>query len=180
LAKFARLPTEEKRQEMWAQDAIRVEQEKKRSWLPKMPSDITWENGSAAAVYPQTDIRNQRFKLFPQMKAGPWVVTSAVRSVPCILGQKVVQRYFSHESPGAAPDTRYIEIDVDVGSSLVAANIVGVCRGYAQKFMCHIALVLQAETEQELPERLLGILGMRDMNVDLYRYNLRDYEDWED
>jgi hypothetical protein len=32
------------------------------------------------------------------MTEGPWIVTTAVRSCPAMLGQKVVQRYFRGEN----------------------------------------------------------------------------------
>lgn len=85
-----------------------------------MPSDITWPTPYDAGCYPQSDFRNKRFKLIPQMTEGPWVVLAAVRSKPALLGQKVVQRYFRGDN--------YMEIDVYVGSSIIASQIVSVCR----------------------------------------------------
>ena len=47
-----------------------------------------------------------------------------------LLGQKVVQRYYRGE--------RYMEIDVHVGCSSIADNIVGVCRSYSKAFICNL------------------------------------------
>ena len=47
-----------------------------------------------------------------------------------LLGQKVVQRYFRGEG--------YMEIDVHVGSSNIADNIVGLCRSYSKAFICNL------------------------------------------
>lgn len=67
-----------------------------------------------------------RFKLIPQMVEAPWVLRAAVSSTPCILGQKIVQRYF--QGPG------YLEVDLHVGSSAIADNIVSLCRVYSNAF----------------------------------------------
>ncbi|CAE7423116.1 EDR2L, partial [Symbiodinium microadriaticum] len=65
------------------------------------------------------------YKLIPNVVDGNWVVRNAMpAAVPCLLGQKVQQRYFR------TPD--YVEIDVDVGSSAIATNVIGVLRGYAR------------------------------------------------
>jgi hypothetical protein len=129
----------------------------KTSWLP---SDITWPNpdNPDAGTFPQEDFRNQRFKLFPTITEGPWVVTTAVRSCPAMLGQKVVQRYFRGDN--------YFEVDVHVGSSIIASNIVGVCRGYAKNFTCDIGVILQGESEAELPEVLLSCLSIHRIDLD--------------
>ena len=47
-----------------------------------------------------------------------------------LLGKKVVQRYFRGDN--------YMEIDVDVGSSVIASQIVGISRGYCKHFVCNI------------------------------------------
>mgnify|MGYP003387813485 CR=1 FL=1 len=66
------------------------------------------------------------------------------RSQPALLGRKVVQRYYR----GA----NYMEIDVYVGSSIIASQIVGICRGYGKHFTCNIGIMIQGESEAELPE----------------------------
>ena len=123
---------------------------------PPLFSDITWSKESEPGGYPLGLFINKRFKLIPSVIDGPWVVRHslsispsvtcsfvhsltqvqlAVKSTPVILGQKVAQRYFRGEN--------YLEIDVHVGSSLVAANIVGLCRGYATQFSTNMGLVIQ-------------------------------------
>ena len=52
-----------------------------------------------------------------------------------MLGKKVVQRYFRGDD--------YLEIDVHVGSSVIASNIVGICRGYAKQLINDCGIVLQ-------------------------------------
>ena len=74
-----------------------------------------------------------------------------------LLGQRVTQRYFR--------GVDYFELDVDVGSSVVASQIVSVCRSYVRQFSIDIAMVIQGEAEDELPEMLLG--AVRLVNLDL-------------
>lgn len=133
----------------------------KSSWNMSVPSDITWpdpENPDAGTL-PQSDFRNQRFKLIPLMLEGPWVVLAAVKSQPALLGRKVVQRYFRGDN--------YMEIDVYVGSSIIASQIVGICRGYAKHFTCNIGIMIQGESEDELPERMLAVLTQNKVDLDL-------------
>jgi hypothetical protein len=83
------------------------------------------------------------------------------RSTPVCLGQKVVQRYFRGDN--------YLEIDVHVGSSVIASNIVGLCRGYAKQFICNLGVVIQGETDDELPERMLCTLSINKVDMDVRR-----------
>ena len=62
-----------------------------------------------------------RFKVIPRVVEGTWVAQAAMPSnIPCLLGQKVQLRYFR----GAG----YMEVDVDIGSSAVACNIMAIIR----------------------------------------------------
>ncbi len=54
----------------------------------------------------------------------------AVSPTPVLLGQKVAQRYFRGDN--------YFEVDVHVGSSMIASQIVGLCRGYGKSFMSYL------------------------------------------
>lgn len=116
----------------------------KGSW--KLPSDITWGSPKEPGVYPITDFKNmrllisltplidRRFKLIPTVTEGNWMVRSAVPSAkPALLGQKLQQRYFRGPN--------YVETDVDVGSSVIASQIVGVLRGYAKNFTCDVGML---------------------------------------
>ena len=89
----------------------------------KIPSDITWPTAYDKGSLPSSDYRNERFKLIPSITVGPWVVKAAVGATPVLLGKKVVQRYFRGED--------YMEIDIHVGSSLIAAQVS----------FCHVILL---------------------------------------
>jgi hypothetical protein len=76
-----------------------------------------------------------------------------------LLGQKVAQRYFRGEN--------YFEVDVHVGSSSVASQIVGVCRGYASAFTANLGVVIQGEHEDELPEKILACFTIKKINMNV-------------
>lgn len=76
-----------------------------------------------------------------------------------ILGQRVTQRYFRGQG--------YMEVDIEVGSSLIAAQIVGVCRNYVKDLTVDLGIVLQGEKESELPERLIGCLRLEGLDVNV-------------
>lgn len=133
----------------------------KSSWRMNVPRDITWPDPTEPGAFPPDDFRNKRFKLIPVITEGPWVVQAAVRSKPALLGQKVVQRYFRGDN--------YLETDVHVGSSVIASQIVGLCRGYAKNFVCDVAVVLQGEDTAELPERVLASITLNRIDVDIRR-----------
>ena len=80
-----------------------------------VPSDITWPTAHDKGALPPSDFRNERFKLIPSITIGPWIVKAAVGSTPALLGRKVVQRYFRGED--------YLEIDIHVGSSVIASQV---------------------------------------------------------
>lgn len=87
----------------------------------------------------------------------------SLRSLNLILtnfaGQKIVQRYW--KGPG------YLEIDLHVGSSAIADNIVSLCRSYATAFVITLGVVLQGESEAELPEQVLATFQLHraDLNA---------------
>ena len=123
--------------------------------------DVTWPSPSDRGVLPPTDFRNERFKLIPNIPEGPWVVKSAVGSTPVMLGKKVVQRYFRGDD--------YLEIDIHVGSSIIASNVVGLCRGYAQALVADCAVIIQGESPEELPERVLCCARLNHIDLSLRR-----------
>mmetsp|Transcript_13012 Transcript_13012/g.19629 ORF Transcript_13012/g.19629 Transcript_13012/m.19629 type:complete len:375 (+) Transcript_13012:187-1311(+) len=125
------------------------------------PADISWPDPSEPGSLPYDDFRHSRFKLIPAMKNAPWVVLAAVRNVPVILGHKLVQRYFRGDN--------YIETDVDVASSVIALNIVALCRNYAKHIDVECAVVLQGESEHELPEKILAAISLPFIDIEKRR-----------
>ena len=49
-----------------------------------------------------------------------------------------------------------MEIDIHIGSSVIATQIVGLSRGYAKQGAADVGIVIQGEEDQELPEKIIG------------------------
>lgn len=130
------------------------------SWL-KVPSDIQWPSPQEPGAYPQTDFRNKRIKLIANITDGPWVIKTAVPNKPALLGKKLVCRYFGGDN--------YVEVDLHVGSSIIAAQVTSLCRGLVKQFAADLAIVIQGEEEGELPERVLGSLHIHKIDLELRR-----------
>lgn len=69
-----------------------------------------------------------------------------------ILGKKLKQYYFKHQ--------RYIEVDIDIGSSYTAATVVSMVSGVTKTLVVDLAVVLEGKSAAELPESLLGTVRM--------------------
>ena len=182
--KFISLPSEEERLASWQKKPSNIskspsnssvdpnsqtdkdeddedDKKTKSAFSFKLPSDITWAGPESEGVYIKDDFRNARFKLIPNITDGPWVVKAAVRSKPALIGRKVVCRYFKTAT--------YMELDVNVSSSIIASQIIGVCRGYAKHFTADVGIVIQGEEEDELPEMLLSVGSVRRINFSYIR-----------
>jgi len=94
------------------------------------------------------EFRNNRFKLIPKVVDGNMIIKMAVKDTPTLLGNKLKQYYHKEE--------HYFELDVDVGSSSVARNVVGLAMGYSKNIVVDMGLCLQGNDESELPEILFG------------------------
>ncbi|KAK4742394.1 hypothetical protein SAY87_000395 [Trapa incisa] len=94
------------------------------------------------------EFRNSRLKLIPSVPKGSWIVRQSVGSTPGLLGKAVDCNYIR------CPN--YLEVDVDIGSSTVANGVLGLVIGVATTLVVDMAFLVQANTEDELPERLIG------------------------
>jgi nitrate reductase NapE component len=81
------------------------------------------------------EFRNNRFKLIPKIVDGNMIIKMAVKDTPTLLGNKLKQSYFKGEN--------YFELDVDVGSSSVARNVVGLAIGYSKAIVVDMGFCLQ-------------------------------------
>lgn len=94
------------------------------------------------------EFRNSRMKLIPSVPKGSWIVRQSVGSTPCLLGKAVDCNYIR--------GSKYLEIDVDIGSSTVANGVLGLVCGVITTLVVDMAFLVQANSVDELPERLIG------------------------
>ncbi|KAJ8631909.1 hypothetical protein MRB53_025245 [Persea americana] len=103
------------------------------------------------------EFRNSRLKLIPSVPKGSWIVRQSVGTTPCLLGKAVDCNYIR--------GPKYLEIDVDIGSSTVANGVLGLVCGVITTLVVDMAFLIQANSYDELPERLIG--AVRASHVEL-------------
>jgi hypothetical protein len=101
--------------------------------------------------------RNSRFKLIPNIAKGSWIVKQSVGKTACLIGEALEISYHNGKN--------YLELDVDIGSSSVARGVVNLVVGYLSKLVIELAFLIQANTEEELPEYLLGTCRLINLDV---------------
>ena len=89
-----------------------------------------------------------RLKVLPTVVDGPWLVRASVGQVPTIIGKKLATTYVQ------GPD--FLECSIDVFSSSAAKAVLGVCLNGARKMTMDVGFVVEAQTEEELPEEFIG------------------------
>ncbi|GAB2265674.1 hypothetical protein Dimus_000714 [Dionaea muscipula] len=101
--------------------------------------------------------RNSRLKLIANISKGPWIVRKAVgEQAICILGRALSCKYCVTEN--------FLEVDIDIGSSMVASAIVHLAFGYITSLTVDLAFIIESQTESELPEKILGAFRFSELN----------------
>jgi Protein ENHANCED DISEASE RESISTANCE 2, C-terminal len=59
----------------------------------------------------------------------------------------------------------YLEIDVDIGSSAIASAILSLALGCVTSVTIDMGFVVEAQQEEELPERLIGAVRIAQMEM---------------
>ncbi|XP_031502521.1 protein ENHANCED DISEASE RESISTANCE 2-like isoform X2 [Nymphaea colorata] len=101
--------------------------------------------------------RNSRFKLIPFISKGSWIVRQTVGRKACLLATGLEINYFRGKN--------YLEIAVHIGSSSVATGITGLVLRYLNTLVIELAFLIQANTEEELPEFLLGTCQLNHLDI---------------
>ncbi|XP_044461274.1 protein ENHANCED DISEASE RESISTANCE 2-like [Mangifera indica] len=101
--------------------------------------------------------RNSRFKLIPYISKGSWIVKQSVGKSACLLGQALEVNYSRGKN--------YLEAQVDAGSSTVARGVVSLVLGYLNNLVLEMAFLIQGNTEEELPEFLLGTCRLNHLDA---------------
>ncbi|CAB4309486.1 unnamed protein product [Prunus armeniaca] len=81
------------------------------------------------------EFRTSRLKLIPSVPKGSWIVRQSVGSTPCLLGKAVDCNYIR--------GPKYLEIDVDIGSSTVANGVLGLVIGVITTLVVDMAFLVQ-------------------------------------
>ncbi|KAJ7297217.1 hypothetical protein O6H91_Y072400 [Diphasiastrum complanatum] len=103
--------------------------------------------------------RNARLKLIANVVKGPWIVKTAVgEQAICILGRALNCNYTVGQN--------FIEVDVDIGSSMVANAIVHLAIGYITSLTVDLAFLIEGQQENELPEKILGAVRFSDLQLE--------------
>lgn len=125
---------------------------------------------------PSDAFRNKRLKIVPSVVEGPWLVQQAVGTRAAILGKTLRQRFYRGDG--------YMEVDVDCNSSPAAGRVVSLVKSYARSLVVDLAFVIEAQTADELPERVLGCgrimhVTLDDRAVPTYPYEIEEEEEEE-
>ncbi|KAK4768604.1 hypothetical protein SAY87_003745 [Trapa incisa] len=100
--------------------------------------------------------KNSRLKLIANIVKGPWIVKKAVgEQAICIIGRALTCKYFKADN--------FFEVDIDIGSSMMASAIVHLAFGYITTLTVDLAYLIEGQTESELPERILGALRFSEL-----------------
>lgn len=109
-------------------------------------------------VHGDDAFRNARFKIVNRIVKGPWIVKAAVGNyAACLLGRALTCNYHRGEN--------YLEIDVDIGSSAIASAILHLALGYVTAVTIDMGFLVEAQTEEELPEKLIGAVRVAQMEM---------------
>ncbi|RRT68171.1 hypothetical protein BHM03_00040947 [Ensete ventricosum] len=114
-------------------------------------------------VHGDDAFRNARFKIVNRIVKGPWIVRAAVGNhAACLLGKALTCKYLRGED--------YLEIDVDIGSSAIANAILHLALGCVTAVTIDMGFLVEAQAEEELPERLLGAVRVAQMEMSSATY----------
>ncbi|XP_042497181.1 protein ENHANCED DISEASE RESISTANCE 2-like [Macadamia integrifolia] len=109
-------------------------------------------------IHGDDSFRNQRFKIVNRIVKGPWIVRKTVGNYSgCLLGKALTCNYYIGEN--------YFEIDVDIGSSAIANAILRLTLGAVTAVTIDMGFLVEAQTEEELPEKLIGAVRIAQMEM---------------
>ncbi|XP_023526310.1 protein ENHANCED DISEASE RESISTANCE 2-like [Cucurbita pepo subsp. pepo] len=101
--------------------------------------------------------RNSRLKLIADIVKGPWIVKKAIgNQAVCVVGRVLSCKYIVRDN--------FFEVDIDVGSNIMARAMFHLAFDYFTALTADIAFFIEGKTKCELPERLLGCFRFSDLN----------------
>lgn len=105
------------------------------------------------------EVQAQKFKLIPRVVEGSYLVKHGVGTTPAILGKKLKTNFYYDKT------LNVFEVEVDVSSSSIAGQILGLVKGAARSLVIDLNILVESQADDELPEVILG--GCRISNADL-------------
>jgi Protein ENHANCED DISEASE RESISTANCE 2, C-terminal len=115
------------------------------------------ELATAKWLMADSEYRNSRLKLIPLVAEGPWAVRNLVTGRPALIGKKLPVSYELFPQNTVTGDAPLLIATLDIGnSSTTAKRIVSICRRYMSALTLDVGFVIQSETQEELPEQMLG------------------------
>lgn len=111
--------------------------------------------------------RDARLKLLPVVVEGPWIVKKAVGpgTAPALLSQSIpLQYYFTHPTE---KKRGIYEVDVIITASKIARGILSVVKSHTKRLTIGMAFIIEAATEDELPETVLASCQLHNLHLEL-------------
>ena len=109
--------------------------------------------------------RNSMLKFIPQTVVAPILVRTLWKTRPAMIAKKVPTTYKYHSGEGENHLGEYLSIDFDICKSEFAQKILTMVRGSAAKMTLDVGFVIEGDTEDKLPEQMLG--GVRICRLNL-------------
>jgi len=106
----------------------------------------------------------QRLKVIPRPLNMPWLLRTALGETPAIIGKQIPMELFRTE--------RECEISLNIVHSGVARRVLTVLKSGASSLDLELGVLLESQTQDELPEQLIG--GFRVTHPDLGTTRLVD------
>lgn len=74
-----------------------------------------------------------------------------------MLGRKLKTEYFHGPN--------YLEIDIDISANATAATVTSMVAGWSKSIVLDIAVLLEGQAPEELPEKLLGTIRLHHLDL---------------
>ncbi|KAI5075820.1 hypothetical protein GOP47_0009896 [Adiantum capillus-veneris] len=97
--------------------------------------------------------RNARLKVLTHYPGAPWLVQVVLGKMSVGMVGKLVKCTYTREQ-------HYIEVDADMGSSILTRTAVNLTFGLAPLIVADMGFVLEGIHPNELPERILGAMRL--------------------
>jgi len=113
-------------------------------------------------------VKKQKLKFVFVVREAPVTVRTSIRAMggerPVLIGKALKTSYFHGEN--------YLEVDMDVGSSKIASILNSTIMKTSGKLIVDTSWLIEAQEEDELPERLLGAVRWNYVSISDVRMDL--------